>query len=85
MLTEYIYKQLARAKYKLLEDGSYFGEIPRLKGIWASGESLEACREDLREALEEWIVLKLRDGDKIPGFPSHFKNRDHIIPQLKYA
>jgi len=69
MLTEYILKQLAKARYKLLDDKSYFGEILGLRGVWASHKTLEGCREELREVLEEWLLLKLSDGDDIPGLP----------------
>lgn len=69
MLTEYISQKLNNAKYKILDDGSYFGEVPGLQGVWASEKTLEKCRETLREVLEEWLILKLRDKDKIPGFP----------------
>jgi predicted RNase H-like HicB family nuclease len=69
MLTEYISQKLNNAKYKILDDGSYFGEVPGLQGVWASEKTLEKCRETLREILEEWLILKLRDKDEIPGFP----------------
>jgi len=67
MLTEFIAKQLKRARYKLLKDGGYFGEIPGLKGVWANAKDLESCREELRSALEDWLLFKLKDGDAIPG------------------
>ena len=67
MLTEFITKQLKKAQYKLLKDGTYFGEIPGLKGVWANKKSLEGCREQLRSALEDWMLFKLKDGDAIPG------------------
>ena len=67
MLSEYIIKKLKEARYKFLKDGSYFGEIPGLKGVWANAKSLEDCREELRSALEDWLLLKLKDGDTIPG------------------
>jgi len=70
MLTDYILQKLAQAQYKILDDGTYFGEIPRLQGVWASEKTLEKCRETFREVLEEWLILKLRDGDKIPDFPA---------------
>jgi len=69
MLTEYISQKLNRAQYKILDDGTYFGEIPGLQGVWASEKTLERCRETLREILEEWLILKLRDGDIVPDFP----------------
>ncbi len=69
MLTEYISQKLARAQYKILKDGTYFGDIPGFQGVWASEKTLEKCRETLREVLEEWLILKLQDGDPIPDFP----------------
>ena len=66
MLTAYITAAMARARYKLLEDGTYFGEIPGLRGVWANAKKLDACRAELQEVLEDWLVLKLRDGDEIP-------------------
>ncbi len=70
MLTDYICQKLDQAHYKVLKGGVYFGEIPGLQGVWASEKTLEKCRETLREVLEEWLILKLQDGDKIPDFPS---------------
>ncbi|KKU89233.1 MAG: hypothetical protein UY20_C0015G0005 [Candidatus Yanofskybacteria bacterium GW2011_GWA1_48_10] len=68
MLNDFIQKNLAKAKYKLLSDNTYFGEIPGLKGVWASAENLELCRKELEEVLEDWLFLKLRAKEKIAGF-----------------
>ena len=57
MLTKYIQAALARARYDLLKDGSYYGEIKLCPGVWAEGNTLEACRAELQEVLEEWLVL----------------------------
>ncbi len=65
MLTRYICEAMSRARYKILEDDSYFGEIPGLEGVWANERTLEKCREVLQEVLEEWLILKLRDNDPI--------------------
>jgi len=67
MITQYIKQQLKKASYKILEDGTFFGEIPGVKGVWANAKNLEDCRRELQEVLEEWILLKLSDGDSIPG------------------
>lgn len=67
MLSEFIYKKMAMAKYKLLKNGSYFGEIAGLSGVWANAKNLEECRGQLQEVLEDWLVLKLRDKQRIPG------------------
>lgn len=58
MLTKYIQAAMRRAKYEILEDdGSFYGHIPELQGVWANAGTLEACREELEEVLEEWITL----------------------------
>ena len=85
MLTIYIAQKLAQAKYKILEDGTYFGEISGLQGVWASEKTLEKCRENLREVLEEWLILKLQDGDKIPGFPAKVSHKIKQESALVYA
>ena len=77
MLTDFIAKKLNQANYKILEDGTYFGEIPGLQGVWASAKTLEECRQILREVLEDWLVLKLKDGDMVPDFPV-IKTREKV-------
>lgn len=67
MLSEYISKKLKEAKYKLLKDGSYFGSIPGLKGVWANAKHLEDCRKELESALGDWILFTLKDGGILPG------------------
>jgi len=66
MLIEYIRKAMSKAQYKSLDDGTWFAEIPGFQGIWANGRSVEECREELMEVLEEWLFLKIRDRDPIP-------------------
>lgn len=45
MLLEYIQEVLERAHYELIEDEEpYYGEVPALPGVWATGRSLEECR-----------------------------------------
>src|SRR5918911_163043 len=67
MLTDYIQAAMRRARYKILpEDGSFYGEIPGLEGVWANADTLEACRDELEDVLEEWIVLSLAKNLPIP-------------------
>ena len=66
MLFQYIQKALNIANYKLLEDNTWFAEIPGFKGVWANGKNIEECRTELAEVLEEWILLKIRDNEDIP-------------------
>ena len=67
MLTDYIQAAMRKAHYEILPDGEgYLGSIPDLQGIWANADTLETCREELREVLEEWIVIGLKLGHPIP-------------------
>lgn len=67
MLAEYIDKAMEQAVYEIIEDErTYWGEIRGLQGVWARHASLEGCRRELREALSDWIALRLRLGLSIP-------------------
>ena len=67
MLLEYARATLEKAEYKRLEDETWFAEIQGFKGIWANGQTVEECRRELIEVLEEWLLLKLKDGDSVPS------------------
>ena len=72
MLTAYIKAAMRKAHYEMLPDGEgYYGKIDGLQGVWAKADTLEACREELRQALEEWIVLGLRMGHHLPDIDGH--------------
>ena len=66
MLAEYIAAAMRRAEYKLLEDETYWGEIPPLQGVWANADSLQECEDELESVLEDWIEVGLRFGDTMP-------------------
>ena len=67
MLTEYIRAAMGRAVYEILSDGTFYGEIPGLQGVYANAKTLEACRTELQDVLEGWIVLGLRLGHPLPA------------------
>ncbi len=67
MLTSYIRAAMRRARYEIVEDdGSFYGEIPAIPGVWAHAETLEACREELESVLEGWVLLSVADHSPIP-------------------
>ncbi len=67
MLTAYINAAMRNAHYEILEGGEgYVGKISGLQGVWANADTLEACRDELREVLEEWIILGLKMNHQIP-------------------
>ncbi len=69
MLTEYIERGMAQAKWERMEDGRFFASVPNFKGLWADGDSTEECLSELRTAFEEWLVICLREDDELPDLP----------------
>ena len=60
MLTEYLEAAMRRANYEILpDDNTFYGEIPGFDGVYANSDNLETCRSELREVLEEWILLSI--------------------------
>ena len=67
MINQYITVTLRRAHYELLGNGEgFYGSIPVLAGVWAQAASLEDCREELKAALEDWLLLSLSRQHPIP-------------------
>jgi predicted RNase H-like HicB family nuclease len=72
MITEYINAALSHAKYEIIEDTEpYYGEIPELQGVWATGKTLEECRQNLAQVLDGWLVVRLQKGLQIPPIGKH--------------
>jgi len=68
MIVEYIEAALGKAKYDLIRDEEpYYGEVPGLKGVWATGKTLEECRRNLSEVIEGWIIVRIKKGLPIPS------------------
>jgi len=67
MLTDYIEAVIKKAKCEIIKDEEpYYGEIPSIKGIWATGKTLEECRKNLKEALEDYIIISLEKHLSLP-------------------
>ncbi len=67
MLLHYIQAALDQAHYELIEDDEpFYGEVPELAGVWATGITLEACRNNLAEAIEDWLLFSVAKGLPIP-------------------
>jgi len=72
MLSEYLAAALGKARYEILpDDGSYYGEIPSFDGVYANATTLELCREELREVLEEWILFRVSRNLPLPVVDGH--------------
>lgn len=60
-------KKEMETKFEIINDEEpFYGEVPELKGVWASGKTLEECRRNLGETIEGGIVLRLKKGLNIP-------------------
>ncbi len=67
MLANYIDKAMELAVYEIVKvEDIFWGEVPGLQGVWARHKTLEGCRRELREALSDWLALRLRLGLPIP-------------------
>ncbi len=68
MIVQYIQKAMEKAHYEIIDDEEpYYGEIPECQGVWATGKTLEECRQNLEEVLEGWIVVRLQRGLNLPS------------------
>ena len=99
MILEYINAALEHASYEIIEDDEpYYGEIPELPGVFATGRTLEECRRNLAGVIDEWLIIRLRRGLPIshkflcddvlrrspPVLPEHYSGRVHRV-SLKAA
>ena len=67
MICEYIEAALQHAHYELISDEEpYYGEVPELQGVWATGKSLEECRQNLADVVDGWVLIRLARGLPIP-------------------
>ncbi len=67
MILEYIDAAMERAEYEVLEeDGSWYAHVPELQGVWANADTLEACRDELRSVVDEWVAQGLVHRDTFP-------------------
>ncbi len=67
MLIEYVEEALRRARYEIIKDEEpFYGEIEDLRGVWATGKTLEECRSNLKDVVEGWILLSIKKGFSIP-------------------
>ena len=72
MISQYLSAALGKARYEILpDDSSYYGEIPGFDGVYANAPTLEGCREELREVLEEWILFRVSRNLPLPVVDGH--------------
>jgi len=66
-LTSYLDAAMRQAHYELIDGGTtVYGEVVPLPGVYATAATVEDCRSELREVLEEWVLLGLSMQHPIP-------------------
>ena len=82
MIQQFINTYIAQARYEMIDRGKrFYAEITTLRGVWATGKTLEECRENLITALEGWFIFRLRKGLQVP----HFKMPNKMNLPKTYA
>jgi predicted RNase H-like HicB family nuclease len=66
VIRQYVDEALRSARYDKLEDGTFYGEVPRLRGVLATAETLEECRSQLAEVVEEWVLIRVARRLPVP-------------------
>jgi len=76
ILTGYIENALSQAEYDKLEDETFSGRIPSCKGVIAFGKTLRECEDELRSALEDWVLVGLKLGHPFPVLSGYDLNKE---------
>jgi predicted RNase H-like HicB family nuclease len=67
MLMNFLRAAMSSAHYELLDDvEGFYGDIPGFDGVFADARTLEACRDELASALEDWILFRISRNLPIP-------------------
>ena len=68
MIIQYMQCALDHARYEVIQDAEpYYGEVPELIGVWATGSTLEECRRRLAAAIEDWLLFSIANRLPIPA------------------
>jgi predicted RNase H-like HicB family nuclease len=65
LISRFVEQALRRAQYQPVDSG-YCATVPALRGVVALGRTLEDCRAELAEVVEEWILVRVARGLAIP-------------------
>ena len=65
MLVEYVNEALHRARY-IVDGRGFCATVPGLPGVIAAAESLEACGDQLAEVVEDWVLVRVWRGLRVP-------------------
>jgi predicted RNase H-like HicB family nuclease len=68
MISEYINEAINKAKFEMIDKNKlYYGEVTELRGVWATGKTLEECRNNLVEVIDGWLLIRRQKGLNVPS------------------
>jgi predicted RNase H-like HicB family nuclease len=70
VIQDYLQAAAARARYEKLDDGTWCAQVRGLQGVIAIGRTLESCRNQLLEVVEEWVLVRISKGLSVPRLGS---------------
>jgi predicted RNase H-like HicB family nuclease len=76
VLSEYLEGALEQADYDKLSDGTFSARIPACPGVVAFAPTLNECERELRSVLEDWVLLGLKLGYRLPVVRGIDLNKD---------
>jgi predicted RNase H-like HicB family nuclease len=80
MLARFLDVAMELAHFQIIqEDGTFWGEIPGFQGVWARHQTLAGCQRELREALSDWLALRLKLGLEIPELAQMNLNQIGVV------
>ncbi len=66
---EFVEKVLSRARYEYDDSVKQWAAwVEGFPGIYAQGKKIEEVRQDLASTIEEYVLISIREGKKVPGF-----------------
>ena len=66
MVSKYIDEALHRAEYSVVDGNAFCATVAGLPGVIATGQTLEGCRDQLAEIVEEWVLARVSRGLGVP-------------------
>lgn len=66
MISRYIDEALHRAAYSVVDGDTFCATVGGLPGVIATGRTLEACRDQLAEVVEEWVLVRVSRRLPVP-------------------
>jgi predicted RNase H-like HicB family nuclease len=81
MLIDYIQATMRKARYEMLGNREGFAAtIPGFKGLVATAPTLEACRNELQDVLQSWMLIRMDHGLRLPVVDGIDLNPDRAAP-----